>query len=69
MTSKHRWVALAVLTFARIAMGVQCQSVGALSPVLVERLGIANTELGILSAESGLALVLGEPARLSSRHR
>ena len=43
-----RWVALAVLTFARTAMGFQFQSVGAVSPLLMERHHIANTELGWL---------------------
>ncbi|MDP2701391.1 MAG: MFS transporter [Candidatus Rokubacteria bacterium] len=46
--SGNRWVALAVLTFARTAMGFQFQSVGAVSPLLMERLHIANTELGWL---------------------
>jgi len=43
-----RWVALVVLTFARTAMGFQFQSVGAVSPLLMERLHIANTDLGWL---------------------
>jgi MFS family permease len=46
--SENRWVALAVLTVARTAMGFQFQSVGAVSPLLMERLHIANTELGWL---------------------
>ena len=46
--SGNRWVALAVLTFARTAMGFQFQSVGAVSPLLMERLHIANAELGWL---------------------
>jgi len=46
--SGHRWTALAVLTFARTAMGFQFQSVGAVSPLLMEQLHIANTELGWL---------------------
>jgi MFS family permease len=46
--SGHRWTALAVLTFARTANGFQFQSVGAVSPLLMERLHIANTELGWL---------------------
>ena len=33
--SGNRWVALAVLTFARTAMGFQFQSVGAVSPLLM----------------------------------
>lgn len=46
--SGNRWIALAVLTFARTAMGFQFQSVGAVSPLLMERLRIGNTELGWL---------------------
>jgi len=46
--SANRWVALAVLTFARTAIGFQFQSVGAVSPLLMERLHIANAELGWL---------------------
>lgn len=41
-------MALAVLTLTRTAMGFQFQSVGAVSPLLMERLGIGNAELGIL---------------------
>jgi predicted MFS family arabinose efflux permease len=48
VASRRHWAALAALTLARVAMGVQFQSVGALSPLLMDRLGIANTELGIL---------------------
>src|SRR5262249_56758179 len=44
----NRWTALAVLTFARTAMGFQFQSVGAVSPLLVERLHISNADLGWL---------------------
>lgn len=46
--SANRWTTLAVLTFARIALGFQFQSVGAVAPILLERLHIANTELGWL---------------------
>jgi len=46
--SGNRWLALAVLTFVRTAMGFQFQSVGAVSPLLMERLRIGNTELGWL---------------------
>ena len=46
--SANRWVALAVLTLARTAIGFQFQSVGAVSPLLMERLHIANAELGWL---------------------
>lgn len=44
----NRWTALAVLTLARTAMGFQFQSVGAVSPLLVERLHISNADLGWL---------------------
>ena len=43
-----RWSALAVLTFARTAMGFQFHSVGAVGPLLADRLEIASTELGLL---------------------
>src|SRR5215470_7666360 len=46
--SRDRWIALAVLTGARLAMGFQFQSVGAVSPLLMERFHIANAELGWL---------------------
>lgn len=46
--SSSRWTALAVLTLARTAMGFQFQSVGAVSPLLVERLHISNADLGWL---------------------
>src|SRR5215813_4683762 len=46
--TSNRWTALAVLTFARTAMGFQFQSVGAVSPLLVERLHISNADLGWL---------------------
>ena len=44
----NRWTALAVLTLARTAMGFQFQSVGAVSPLLIERLHLSNAELGWL---------------------
>ena len=44
----NRWTALAVLTVARTAMGFQFQSVGAVSPLLIERLHLSNAELGWL---------------------
>jgi MFS family permease len=44
----HRWLTLAVLTFARTAMGYQFQSVGALAPLLIPRLHLAHAELGLL---------------------
>jgi predicted MFS family arabinose efflux permease len=43
-----RWTALAVLTFARTAMGFQFQVVGALGPLLMPRFGVGNVELGLL---------------------
>jgi predicted MFS family arabinose efflux permease len=45
---RERWLILAVLTFARTAMGFQFQSVAALSPFLVERLGLNFAGLGTL---------------------
>jgi predicted MFS family arabinose efflux permease len=60
-----RWSALAVLTFARTAMGLQFQSVGALSPLLTERLGIGNAELGLLVGLFSLpGIVLAMPGGL-----
>jgi predicted MFS family arabinose efflux permease len=60
-----RWSALAVLTFARTAMGLQFQSVGALSPFLTERLGIGNAELGLLVGLFSLpGIVLAMPGGL-----
>jgi MFS family permease len=41
-------MALAVLTLSRTATGFQFQSIGAVSPLLVEHLHIGNTELGLL---------------------
>ncbi len=43
-----RWIMLAVLTTARLAMGFQFQSVGSASPFLVSDLGIDYTEVGFL---------------------
>ena len=47
-TDRGRWAALAVLTVARTAMGFQFQSVGAVSPLLIDRLHISNVDLGWL---------------------
>ncbi len=47
-TARGRWAALAVLTVARTAMGFQFQSVGAVSPLLIDRLHISNVDLGWL---------------------
>ena len=44
----ERWLILAVLFLARTAMGFQFQSVAALSPFLVDSLGIDYTQLGLL---------------------
>jgi predicted MFS family arabinose efflux permease len=45
---RNRWLALAVLFLARTAMAVQFQSVGALGPILVDRLAIDYALLGTL---------------------
>jgi len=47
-TDRGRWTALAILTVARTAMGFQFQSVGAVSPLLIDRLHISNVDLGWL---------------------
>jgi len=47
-TDRGRWTALAVLTVARTAMGFQFQSVGAVSPLLIDQLHISNADLGWL---------------------
>ncbi|MGE5129062.1 MAG: CynX/NimT family MFS transporter [Sphingomonadaceae bacterium] len=43
-----RWRALAVLTFARLGLGFQFQSVAALSPFLSEKLGFDAAQIGLL---------------------
>jgi MFS family permease len=43
-----RWIMLAVLTTARLAMGFQFQSVGSASPFLVSDLGIDYSSVGFL---------------------
>ncbi len=45
---RNRWVMLAVLTTARLAMGFQFQSVGSTSPFLVADLGIDYASVGFL---------------------
>ena len=45
---RSRWVMLAVLTTARLAMGFQFQSVGSASPFLVADLGIDYASVGFL---------------------
>jgi predicted MFS family arabinose efflux permease len=62
---RHRWVALAVLTAARTVMGLQFQSVGAVAPLLTERLHIHGAELGILIGLFSLpGIVLALPGGL-----
>lgn len=54
---------LAALTFARIAYGVQFQSVGAVGPAMVAELDLAYASLGTLvGAYSALGLALALPA-------
>ena len=56
---------LGVLTFARISMGFQFQSVGAVSVPLMARLGVGSTELGILVGLFSLpGMVLALPGGL-----
>ncbi len=45
---RNRWIMLAVLTTARLAMGFQFQSVGSTSPFLVADLGIDYASVGFL---------------------
>ena len=45
---RDRWIMLAVLTTARLAMGFQFQSVGSASPFLVADLGIDYASVGFL---------------------
>jgi MFS family permease len=62
---EERWIVLGVLTFARISMGFQFQSVGAVSVPLMARLGIGGTELGILVGLFSLpGMVLALPGGL-----
>ena len=62
---RDRWTALVVLTLARTAMGFQFQSVGAVSPLLVERLHISNADLGWLIGLFSLpGIVLALPGGL-----
>jgi MFS family permease len=54
---------LAALTFARVAYGVQFQSVGAVGPAIVAELDLAYASLGTLvGAYSALGLALSLPA-------
>ena len=45
---RDRWIMLAVLTTARLAMGFQFQSVGSASPFLIADLGIDYASVGFL---------------------
>jgi len=56
-----RWLALGVLTFARISMGFQFQSLGSLAPLLMRDLRLDNAAIGSLIGLyvfPGLALAL-----------
>src|SRR5579862_4858449 len=44
----RRWVALAVLTAARVSMGFQFQSLASVAPLLVKDLGLGFGEVGFL---------------------
>jgi cyanate permease len=57
----ERWVILALLTFARTAMGFQFQSVAAVSPSLLAQFGLSFAALGTLI---GLYLLPGIAAAL-----
>jgi predicted MFS family arabinose efflux permease len=63
LSRRGPWTLLAVLVIARIAFGVQFQSVGAVGPAMVSDLGLAYASLGTLvGAYSMLGLVLALPA-------
>lgn len=53
-----RWTALGVLTFARLALGFQFQSIGAVGPLLMSDLVLDNAQLGTLIGLSSLPGVL-----------
>lgn len=44
----NRWLILAVLFFARLTMAFQFQSIGALSPLIVEGYGVGLADVGLL---------------------
>lgn len=44
----NRWVILGVLVVARTSMGYQFQSIGSISPSLIDDLGISHAEVGTL---------------------
>jgi predicted MFS family arabinose efflux permease len=43
-----RWLALLVLTIARVTMGFQFQSLGSIAPLLVRDLGVSYADIGFL---------------------
>ena len=60
---RSAWTLLTVLTVARVAYGVQFQSVGAVGPAMVQDLSLAYASLGTLvGAYSMLGVVLALPA-------
>lgn len=64
----NRWVMLAVLTTARLAMGFQFQSIGSTAPFLVEDLGIDYASVGFLiGLYMAPGVVLAFPAGLLGR--
>lgn len=44
----NRWLILAVLFFARLTMAFQFQSIGALSPLIIEEHGVGLADVGLL---------------------
>lgn len=44
----NRWLILAVLFFARLTMAFQFQSIGALSPLIIEEYGVGLADVGLL---------------------
>ena len=48
----NSWVVLAALFFGRMCMGLQVQSVAALTPFLVTGLGLSYSEIGLLSGST-----------------
>lgn len=58
---RRAWLALGILFVARLGLGYQFQSAGSASPFLIERFGIAYTEIGDLIGLymfAGIALAL-----------
>jgi predicted MFS family arabinose efflux permease len=65
----NRWLFLAVVTFIRVAMGVQFQSVGAAGPAIRDDLGLDYAALGAISGSYlGLGAFLALPAGWMSAH-